>query len=234
MFNEKQTQVLSYNLDDSRVKSREKAGMSFSYLETYDVINVANNIFNYAWEYHIKQLTQVASETNNNGNHVITYSAIVTVKIWDAQHKHFIEREDTGVGVGTAKNIGDAIDVASKSSVSDSLKRSLRSLGSQFGNNLYSKSPLRNNQPVSQVNPPRSGSSQPAPSNPQIQQQSPQSQHEFTSLYNLGLQVLEQGNNFVIVGEDIFNKKDSIKACGFFWDSSRKLWYMPKHSQEAA
>jgi len=228
MFNEKQTQVLSYNLDDSRVKSREKAGMSFSYLETYDVINVANNIFNYAWEYHIKQLTQVASETNNNGNHVITYSAIVTVKIWDAQHKHFIEREDTGVGVGTAKSIGDAIDVASKSSVSDSLKRSLRSMGAQFGNNLYSKSPQSNNQPAPQVNPPHSGNSQSAPSHPQ----SPQAQHEFTSLYNLGLQVLEQGSNFVVVGDDIFNKKDSIKACGFFWDSSRKLWYRPK--QEAA
>ncbi len=227
MFNEKQTQVLSYNLDDSRVKSREKAGMSFSYLETYDVINVANNIFNYAWEYHIKQLTQVASEKNNNGNHVITYSAIVTVKIWDAQHKHFIEREDTGVGVGTAKSIGDAIDVASKSSVSDSLKRSLRSMGAQFGNNLYSKSPQSNNQPAPQTNPQ-------CTQNTPTQQNHNQSHssYEFSSLYNLGLQVLEQGSNFVVVGEDIFNKKDSIKACGFFWDSSRKLWYRPK--QEAA
>jgi DNA repair and recombination protein RAD52 len=45
---------------------------------------------------------------------------------------------------------------------------------------------------------------------------------------------LEQGNNLVVVGEDIFNKKDSIKACGFFWDASRKVWYMPKQGQEAA
>ena len=229
MFNEKQTQVLSYNLDDSRVKSREKAGMSFSYLETFDVISVANNIFNYAWEYHIKQLIQVASEKNSNGNHVVTYSAIVTVKIWDAQHKHFIEREDTGVGIGTAKSIGDAIDVASKSSVSDSLKRSLRSMGNQFGNSLYDKSRKHQAQSTPQI-----PNNQPAPSNPQIQQQSPQAQYEFTSLYNLGLQVIEQDSNFVVVGEDIFNKKDSIKACGFFWNSSRKFWYMPKHSQEAA
>jgi len=229
MFNEKQTQVLSYSLDDSRVKSREKAGMSFSYLETFDVISVANNIFNYAWEYHIKQLIQVASEKNSNGNHVVTYSAIVTVKIWDAQHKHFIEREDTGVGIGTAKSIGDAIDVASKSSVSDSLKRSLRSMGNQFGNSLYDKSRKHQAQSHSA---PQLQNNQAAPSQPKIQQASPQSQYEFTSLYNLGLQVLEQGNNFVVVGEDIFNKKDSIKACGFFWDSSRKLWYRPK--QEAA
>jgi len=54
-----------------------------------------------------------------------------------------------------------------------------------------------------------------------------------TSLYNLGLQVLEQGNNFVVVGEDIFNKKDSIKACGFRWDASHKLWYLPKEQQAA-
>ena len=233
MFSEKQLQVLSYNLDDSRVKSREKAGLSFSYLETYDVINVANNIFNYAWEYHIKQLTQVASEKNSNANHVVTYSAIVTVKIWDAQHKHFIEREDTGVGIGTAKNIGDAIDVASKSSVSDSLKRSLRSMGAQFGNNLYSKSPIMNNQPVPQVNPPHTGNSQPAPAQPQIQKQSPQAQYEFTSLYNLGLQVLAQGSKFVVVGEDIFNKKDSIKACGFMWSALDRIWYLPKKSQAA-
>ena len=54
-----------------------------------------------------------------------------------------------------------------------------------------------------------------------------------TSLYNLGLQVLEQGNNFVVVGEDIFNKKDIIKACGFKWDASYKVWYLPKEQQAA-
>ena len=224
MLNEKQVQVLQHDIDPSRVKSRDKAGMSFSYLETFDVINVANRIFNYNWEYHIKQLTQVASEKNSNGNHVITYSAIVTVKIWDAQHKHFIEREDTGVGIGTAKNIGDAIDVASKSSVSDSLKRSLRSMGSQFGNNLYSKSPPSNNQPMSQNNPTATQNTH-APSQ--------QSSYEFSSLYNLGLQVLEQGNNLVVVGEDIFNKKDSIKACGFFWSAQDRVWYLPKEPQAA-
>ena len=230
MLTEKQIQVLQHDIDPSRVKSREKAGMSFSYLETYDVINVANRIFNYNWEYHVKDLEQVASETNSNGNHVITYRAIVTVRIWDTQHKHFIEREDTGVGIGTARMIGDAIDVASKSSVSDSLKRSLRSLGSQFGNNLYDKS--RNHQTQTQATP-QLPNNQPAPSQPQRQQTSPQSQYEFTSLFNLDLQVVEQGNNFVVVGEDIFNKKDSIKACGFRWDASNKLWFLPREQQAA-
>ncbi len=230
MLTEKQIQVLQHDIDPSRVKSREKAGMSFSYLETYDVINVANRIFNYNWEYHVKDLEQVASETNSNGNHVITYRAIVTVRIWDTQHKHFIEREDTGVGIGTARMIGDAIDVASKSSVSDSLKRSLRSLGSQFGNNLYDKS--RNHQTQTQATP-QLPNNQPAPSQPQRQQTSPQSQYEFTSLFNLDLQVVEQGNNYVVVGQDIYNKKDSIRACGFLWSAQNRIWYLPKDQKAA-
>ena len=33
-------------------------------------------------------------------------------------------------------------------------------------------------------------------------------------------------NGYLIVaGEDIFAKKDSIKACGFRWDSKSKSWY---------
>ena len=143
MFSENQIKALSYNLDESRVKTIDKAGLSFKYLETYDVINVANTIFNYMWDYTISRLEEVARETNQNGNHVITYSAIVKVKLYDSQ-RNFIEREDTGVGTGTARTVGDAIDNASKSAVSDSLKRSLRSFGGQFGNDLYSKTPTTN------------------------------------------------------------------------------------------
>ncbi len=224
MFTENQLKALSYGLDDSRVKTIEKAGMSFKYLETYDIINVANTIFNYMWDYTITRLEEVARETNQNGNHVITYSAIVKVKIYDTQ-RNFIEREDTGVGVGTARTIGDAIDNASKSAVSDSLKRSLRSCGRQFGNDLYSKKPNinQNNQQQSQQY------SQP------MQEQSKQShnQQDYSSLYNIGLTILEQGQNLVVVGDDIFSKKDSIKACGFRWDGASKLWYKPIEQQAA-
>ncbi len=60
MFSENQTKALSYNLDDSRIKTIDKAGMSFKYLETYDIINVANTIFNYMWNYTITRLEEVA------------------------------------------------------------------------------------------------------------------------------------------------------------------------------
>ena len=38
---------------------------------------------------------------------------------------------------------------------------------------------------------------------------------------------MEQGQNLVVIGDNIFTKKDSIKACGFRWDSATKMWYKP-------
>jgi DNA repair and recombination protein RAD52 len=239
MFSENQLKALSYNLDDSRVKTIDKAGMSFKYLETYDVINVANTIFNYMWDYTITRLEEVARETNQNSNHVITYSAIVKVRIYDAQ-RNFIEREDTGVGTGTARTVGDAIDNASKSAVSDSLKRSLRSLGGQFGNDLYSKTPTTNysQQQPQQITQQQSYQQPPQynqPPNNQQTQQVPQSHNpnDFSSLYLIGLTIMEQGQNLVVIGDDIFSKKDSIKACGFRWDGATKMWYKPLEQQAA-
>jgi len=231
MFSENQIKALSYNLDDSRVKTIDKAGMSFKYLETYDVINVANTIFNYMWNYTITKLEEVARETNQNSNHVITYSAIVKVKIYDSQ-RNFIEREDTGVGTGTARTIGDAIDNASKSSVSDALKRSLRSMGAQYGNNLYSKTPTVSQ---SQQQAPQQGQQpQPQYQQPQTKQIQNNTPQDYSSLYSIGLTIMEQGQNLVVIGDDIFSKKDSIKACGFRWDGNTKMWYKPLEQQQAA
>ncbi len=242
MFSENQVKALGYNLDESRVKTIDKAGMSFKYLETYDIINVANTIFNYMWDYTITRLEEVARETNQNSNHVITFSAIVKVKIYDAQ-RNFIEREDTGVGTGTARTVGDAIDNASKSAVSDSLKRSLRSLGGQFGNDLYSKTPNQSQQQAyhqpAQLQQPQQYS-QPNQQQAPVQQQIQQSHNpnDFSSLYSIGLTIMEQGQGenqrLIVIGDDIFSKKDSIKACGFRWDGATKMWYKPISTEQNA
>ena len=232
MFSENQLKALSYKLDDSRVKTIDKAGMSFKYLETYDVINVANTIFNYMWDYTITRLEEVARETNQNGNHVVTFSAIVKVKIYDNQ-RNFIEREDTGVGTGIARTLGDAIDNASKSAISDSLKRSFRSMGSQFGNDLYSKTATTN---YNQQQPPQNVQQQYSQQQYQqqpIQQMQNNAPQDYSSLYNIGLSIIEQGQNLVVIGDDIFSKKDSIKACGFRWDGATKMWYKPLEQQAA-
>lgn len=227
MFSENQLKALSYNLEESRVKSIDKAGMSFKYLETYDVINVANTIFNYMWDYTITRLEEVARETNQNGNHVVTYIAIVKVKIYDAQ-RNFITREDTSSGTGTARSLGESIDNASKSATSLSLRRALRGLGGQFGNNLYSKTPsVTQNQQQNYQQPAQLQQSQQHHNqtpNHQVQSNLPQ---EYSSLYNLGLSVVEQGQSLIVIGEDIYNKRDSVKSFGFKFNSSSKTWWKP-------
>ncbi len=50
-------------------------------------------------------------------------------------------------------------------------------------------------------------------------------QYEYQSLFNLGLNVVENNGFLVVTGDDIFSKKDSIKACGFRFDSKSKTWY---------
>ena len=232
MFIDKQIQVLKYDLEPSRIKSRTKGNINLSYLEGFDLIETANKIFGHGnWSYTITSLEQVSQETNSNQNIVICYKAIVKLSVYSLDHSKHISKEDVGFGTGIAKMLSDAHEGGAKEAVTDSIKRAMRSFGNQFGNSLYDKS--RKHQAQLQQTP-QIQNSQPSPSQPQVQQQSPQSQYEFTSLYNLGLQVLEQGDNFVVVGKDIFNKKDSIKACGFRWDASRKLWYLPRNNQEAA
>jgi len=221
MFNEKQTQVLQYDIDESRIKSRSKGNINLSYLEAFDIIETANKIFGYGnWNYSITSLETVSQETNSNQNIVIAYKAVVNVTINDLAHNKHVSREDVGFGTGIAKQLSDAHEGGAKEAVTDAIKRAMRSFGNQFGNSLYNKSRQKSQQ-----------SNQPLQlHNQQLQQEQPQIQQnhspqEFSSLYNLGLQVLEQGTDLVVIGEDIFNKKDSIKACGFRWDSGRKLWY---------
>ncbi len=233
MFNDKQNQVLAYELDSSRIKSRQKGNITLSYLEGFDVIEAANKIFGYGnWDYSITKLEQVSQEINQNQNHVICYKAIVKVVVHDMQHSKLVYREDVGFGAGIAKTLADAHENGAKESVTDSLKRCLKSFGNQYGLSLYDKSRQHKNQPQPQQ-------IQQSTQKLQSQSQTHNSQHsyspqEYASLFNLGLQILEQGNDIVVVGEDIFSKKDSIKACGFRWDGARKLWYKTLNQQQAA
>jgi DNA repair and recombination protein RAD52 len=232
MFSENQIKELSKNIDSSRVKIRDKSGIKLQYLETYDVINEANRIFNYMWNYTITRLSEVDRSTNQNGNHVITFSAIVKVKIFD-DNGNFVEREDTGVGIGTARTIGDAIDNASKSSVSDSLKRCLRTMGSAYGNNLYSKTPnpQQSNQQQNYSKTPNNTNQQnySQNSNTQVNQQSYQHQQDFQQLTNLGLQIIEKGDMLIVQGDKstIISNKELLKTMGFRFDfNGTKEWYI--------
>ena len=242
MFNDKQMKALQSELSADRIKVRDKANIKLSYLEGFDIIDTANSIFGFGgWAYTISSLEQVSQEVNANQNVVICYKAIVKVDVYDIDHSTMISRQDVGFGTGVARNLADAHENSAKEAVTDALKRSLRSFGNQFGNSLYDKSKIvaQNNAPSNIPNAPANqnagfGQNQAIPNQApnqampsQIPNQAPNDQvmGDIQSLRNMGLDVVEQNGFLLVKGNNIFAKKDTIKALGFRWDSKTKQWY---------
>ena len=242
MFNDKQMKALQSELSKDRIKVRDKANIKLSYLEGFDIIDTANNIFGFGgWAYTISSLEQVSQEVNANQNVVICYKAIVKVDVYGIDHSTMISRQDVGFGTGVARNLADAHENSAKEAVTDALKRSLRSFGNQFGNSLYDKSKIvaQNNAPSNIPNAPANqnagfGQNQAIPNQApnqampsQIPNQAPNDQvmGDIQSLRNMGLDVVEQNGFLLVKGNNIFAKKDTIKALGFRWDSKTKQWY---------
>ena len=293
MFNKNQIEVLNKELDSNRVKIREKGNVSLSYIEGFDVIDTANLIFGYGnWSYLISKLEQVSQEQNHNQNFVVCYKAVVKLIIKDENHSKSISRQDVGFGTGVSKTLADAHENAGKESVTDGLKRAMRSFGNQFGNSLYDKSrnhanqessyqqnhnynqrlpqnnqqqqqPYQNenvnnraingnsrisgnqqqtatqnqNQTMQQVQNPNSRN---VKQNPNNQQNNPQQnsfsnnqsfdQYEYQSLYNLGLEIVEQNGFLIVTGDNQYSYRDAIKASNFRFDAKSKTWYKPIES----
>ncbi len=237
MFNDKQNQVLAYELDSSRIKSRSKGNITLSYIEGFDILATSNKIFGFGnWSYSIAKLEQVSQEQNQNQNNVICYKAVVNVTVHDLTHSKSVTREDVGFGTGIAKTLADAHESGAKEAVTDAIKRAFRTFGNQFGNSLYDKSRQHQNQTTNMQQTQQMKQSQQSYQQPR--QQIPQTTQshtpmDYSSLYNLGLTVVEQGQNLIVVGDDIFAKKNSIKKCGFRWDGASKLWYKSIEQQAA-
>ena len=237
MFNDQQTKALQSELSTDRIKVRDKANIKLSYLEGFDIIDTANNIFGFGgWAYTISSLEQVSQEVNANQNVVICYKAIVKVDVYDIDHSTMISRQDVGFGTGVARSLADAHENSAKEAVTDALKRSLRSFGNQFGNSLYDKSKsVAQNTPSNMPNAPANqnagfGQNQAIPNQAPSQampNQAPNDQvmGDIQSLRNMGLDVVEQNGFLLVKGNNIFAKKDTIKALGFRWDSKTKQWY---------
>ena len=240
MFTKEQLETLNSELESNRVRNRSKGNVTLSYLEGFDILETANSIFGFGnWSYKITTLEQVSQEYNQNENVVLCYKAIVEVKVFNSTHDKFIQREDVGFGTGIAKTIADANENASKEAVTDALKRAMRSFGNQFGNSLYDKTKNHqaNNEsiPSSSSRPQQTNYRQSAPTstvtnvttnhNRNIKQENSYDPYEYESLFRIGLDVVEQNGFLIVTGDDIFAKKDSIKACGFRWDGKTKSWY---------
>jgi DNA repair and recombination protein RAD52 len=239
MFDKTQLTILTQELDSNRIKTREKGNINLSYIEGFDVIDTANKVFGFGnWSYSISKLDQVSQELNQNQNNVVCYKAVVQIQIHNTNHTLDVNRQDVGFGTGVAKSLADAHEGAAKEAVTDAIKRCFRSFGNQFGNSLYDKTKNHQNQDSSyQQNqnhnqrPPQNNQQQQQPYQNQNQTRNIQqnnssfNQYEYQSLFNLGLNIIEQNGFLIVTGDDIFSKKDSIKACGFRFDSKSKTWY---------
>lgn len=241
MFDKTQLTILTQELDSNRIKTREKGNINLSYIEGFDVIDTANKVFGFGnWSYSISKLDQVSQEVNQNQNNVVCYKAVVQIQIHNNDHSQTVNRQDVGFGTGVAKTLADAHEGGAKEAVTDAIKRCFRSFGNQFGNSLYDKTKNHQNQDNSQT---QNYSQRPPQNNQQPYQnanvnnrnrnpnyQTPQNnqsfdQYEYQSLFNLGLNIVENNGFLIVTGDDIFSKKDSIKACGFRFDSKSKTWY---------
>lgn len=133
------TPDLTRKLDPAHVKPPSKFGPKGDYIEGWHAISEANRIFGFGgWSYVIKSMTQdsLHEGTTAKGDKQwqAAYTCIVTLAVGD------VTREDVGFGSGFAKQIGDAIEGATKEAVTDALKRALRTFGNPFGLALYDKS----------------------------------------------------------------------------------------------
>jgi len=224
MFTEKQLKNLEAPLDGKRVKRREQGNISLSYLEGYDIIDHANKIFGFdGWSYDVTRLQQVSEEINEKNNKVVAYRALITVTVYSSNHQLFVLRSDVGYGIGIAKDYASAHESGGKEAVTDALKRTMRSFGSQFGNALYDKT--QKNVNYNKNNHPYHQSQQTS----NIQQQVNTSSYgEFQSL---GLGTTEQNGETIVTGQT-YGKQQTIKKYGFRWDANRKVWY--KSNQQVA
>lgn len=132
------TEELNKPLDPKHVKEPSgKFGPKGSFIEGWHAIAEANRIFGFmGWSYTIdliKDSVEIAT-TQKGDQWQAAYTCVCTVTVGN------VTRQDVGFGSGFAKQIGDAIEGATKEAATDALKRALRTFGNPFGLALYDKS----------------------------------------------------------------------------------------------
>jgi predicted nucleic acid-binding Zn finger protein len=145
-------------LDMNRVKRRQAPGQgTVPYLEGYDVIEAANDLFQFRWSFdllsepHImrwdklitfydQRLKKKAPVLGEDGKPVTEIAGVVyitgriTVELDGKAYAH----ADAGRCIFNG-DTPEALDMAVAGAVTDCLKRCFRQLGEQFGNSLYDK-----------------------------------------------------------------------------------------------
>lgn len=127
-FSDETIRRLKQPIDRSLVKTRRQGSTELSYLEGYQVIRLANDIFGFdGWD-----TGGVDVQPVKTGDGKIVYYATVSIVVG------LVLKTDVGCGV-PAGDKPEAHDTAIKGAVTDAMKRAFRQFGDQFGNSLYDK-----------------------------------------------------------------------------------------------
>jgi len=153
---------LQQPLDMNRVKRRQASGLgTVPYLEGYDVIEAANDLFLFRWSFdlltepHImrwdkavtfydQRLKKKVPVLGEDGKPTTEIAGVVyitgrtTVELDGKAYSH----ADAGRCIFSG-DTPEALDMAIAGAVTDCLKRCFRQLGEQFGNSLYDKEVAR-------------------------------------------------------------------------------------------
>lgn len=139
MLTADQIKMLEAPLDKAHVKEPSGSfGPKGDYLEGWHVMNELNRVFGFdGWSYRIdltRDALDKAKNSKGDDQWQAAYTCICTLTVGD------VTRQDVGFGSGFAKQVGDAIEGATKEAATDALKRAARTFGNIFGLALYDKS----------------------------------------------------------------------------------------------
>jgi DNA repair and recombination protein RAD52 len=139
MFTAEQIEHLSGPLDRTKVKSRNQAGQTLSYIEGWHAIAEANRIFGFdAWNRETLETLkcgepELGKDRNGNDQWRVRFMCRVRITVGK------VVRDGTGYGSGIGKDMGDCYESAIKEAETDAMKRALMTFGNPFGLALYDK-----------------------------------------------------------------------------------------------
>ena len=127
------TKPMDYDVPRHQILARKERGRTMYYVDGRYVIDLLNKEFEGHWSSEVTHLVCEEKRQDENGFWHVTFSS--TVKLTTA----YFTKQDVGTGSNIGKNLGQVLDTAKKTAVTDGLKRCARQLGRRFGNCLYDK-----------------------------------------------------------------------------------------------
>lgn len=138
--------LLDQPIPRSVVSTREAGrGEKLDYLQGWYVIDRLNKIFgSLGWGKSVEIIEKEKEKTlDKYGNDMYVYTVVVkvTLELYSENSRYsYVQKEDIGSCQGISKkSFGDALEMAYKGAVTDTLKRCAKDLGMSMGLALYSK-----------------------------------------------------------------------------------------------